>query len=365
MKGYYIHFDGSKTPGVNKKIKMQTEALQQYFDMEEIEITYIPKSLLWRVLRLLPFGGIERDYESCLAKLKNPDFVYIRRTLADRYYIRFLRKIKKINPECKILIEIYTYPYDKDEFSKWYVLPFYWKEKWNRRKVSDLIDRYVTVSKDDYIFGKQTLKISNGIFVDRVKPAEYTEKENGRIDMIAVAYMQKQHGYERILEGMYLYYKNGGTRPVYLHLVGDGPEKERYRQLAGTYQIDKNVIFYPTMQGDELEAVFQNKDIAVAALGLYKNGVYYESGLKTREYLAKGIPMVTSCIVDVFEKSSFQYYCSFPNDDTPIDMSKIIDFFDDIIQEGRSEVQKKIRQFAKENVDMEKVMKPVIEYLKL
>lgn len=365
MKGYYIHFDGSKTPGVNKKIKMQVKEFQKYFDLEELEISFIPKSLLWRIFRLLPFGGIERDYKSCLKKMKAPDFVYIRRTLADKYYIQFLKEIKRKYPKCKILIEIFTYPYDKDEFSSWFAFPLYWKEKWNRKKIPTLIDRYVTVSEDDYILGKETLKISNGIFVDQVKLPMYNKKEDGRIDMLAVAVMQSHHGYERIIEGMHAYYQNGGERQVYLHLVGNGPEKNFYQELVKQYGLDEKVLFYSELLGVELENVYNNKDIAVSSLGCYKKNINYLSALKTREYLAAGLPMVTGCKIDVFEKKNCNFYCAFPNDESLIDINRIISFCDEINRNGKEEVQKKIKQYAKETVDMDIAMAPVIRYLRV
>lgn len=363
MKGYYIHFDGSRTPGVCKKIKMQIEELRKYFDVEEIEIHFIPKNLLQRMLRMLPFGAVARDYEKCLEKLVQPDFVYIRRTLADRYYIRFLKKIKEAYPKCRVLIEVYTYPYDKDEFGKWYALPRYCKEAWNRKKIPAWMDRYVTVSKEEWIFGKQTIRISNGIQTDQIKPVSNTSGKGGQFDMIAVAFMQKQHGYERVIEGMYDYYQNGGNRQVYLHLVGDGPEKRRYQKLVKKRGLEEKVRFYPNLTGEELDHVFEQKDIAISALGLYKNGIYYESSLKSREYLARGLPMVTGCEVDVFEKKKCDYNCRFPNDGSKIPICRILAFCDRLYAKGRKDVQKNIRQYAEEMVGMETAMKAVIDYL--
>lgn len=364
MKGYYIHFDGSRTPGVRKKIKMQIRELQNYFDMEEIEIRLIPGNLLQRILRQLPFGAVARDYEGCLEKLDQPDFVYIRRTLADRYYIRFLKTIRQAYPQCRVLIEIYTYPYDKDEFGKWYAWPRYCKEVWNRKKIPAWIDRYVTVSREEWIFGKETIRISNGIQIDQIRPVSGISEKGEQLDMIAVAYMQKQHGYERIIEGMYDYYQNGGDRQVYLHLVGDGPEKSRYQKLVKKRGLEKKVLFYPNLTGEKLDRVFEQKDIAIAALGLYKNGICYESSLKSREYLARGLPMVTGCEVDVFEKKKCDFHCGFPNDGSGISIQRILAFCDRLYAKGRRDVQNHIRQYAQEMVSMDKAMKEVVDYLR-
>ena len=52
----------------------------------------------------------------------------MRRAVADRKYLQFWKKIKERFPQCKIIVEIFTYPYDKDEFAKWDAWPFYIKE---------------------------------------------------------------------------------------------------------------------------------------------------------------------------------------------------------------------------------------------
>lgn len=363
MKGCYIHFDGSRTPGVCRKINMQIQVLRRYFEVEEMELSFVPKNLLQRILRMLPFGAVEREYEKCLTNMHRPDFVYIRRTAADRLFIRFLQRLRKAYPECRILIELYTYPYDKDEFGKWYRLPYYCKEVYHRRKIPALIDRYVTVSKDERIFGKETIRIMNGILLEQVKTASCKDEPDGRIDMAAAAFMQKQHGYERVIKGLYHYYQAGGNRKVYFHLAGEGPEKSNYQKLVKKYQLEKNVLFYPELVGEQLDDFFERKDIAVSALGLYKNGVYYESSLKSREYLARGLPMITGCTVDVFEKKPCGYYCSFPNDRSSIDIEQVLIFCDKLYARGGQSVRKDIRSYAEEMVSMDTAMKAVVDYL--
>ena len=115
-KGYYIHFDAKKTPGVKKKIDMQIEELQKYYIMAEINIMPERVNLFKRICRLFPGGAIERTYSEAITTMQNPDFIYIRRATADKKYVDFLCNIKQKWPVCKIIIEIFTYPYDRDEF---------------------------------------------------------------------------------------------------------------------------------------------------------------------------------------------------------------------------------------------------------
>ena len=97
-KGYYIHFQGRESIGVSKKIDMQLRAPD--------------RSLVQRVFGLFPTASIARDYDEALKKLDSPDFIYVRRTVADRAYLTFWESVKERYPACKIIIEIFTYPYD-------------------------------------------------------------------------------------------------------------------------------------------------------------------------------------------------------------------------------------------------------------
>ena len=113
-KGYYIHFQGRQSIGVSKKIDMQMEEFSRYYDMKELEVQTLDRTLLQRISGLFPTASITRDYEKKLEELENPDFIYVRRTVADRQYIKFWKKVKEKYPDCKIIVEIFTNPYDKD-----------------------------------------------------------------------------------------------------------------------------------------------------------------------------------------------------------------------------------------------------------
>ncbi|MCM1297029.1 MAG: hypothetical protein NC311_15935, partial [Muribaculaceae bacterium] len=204
-KGYYIHFQGRQSIGVSKKIDMQLEEFGKFFSMREIEVITPARPLVKRVLGLFPTASIERDYEEAFARLEEPDFLYVRRTVADRAYLRFWKKVKERYPDCRIVVELFTYPYDKDDFGKWNAWPFYLKELIYRPRLRRYVDRFVTYTDDQEIFGIPTIRSANGINVESVAEigGEYLEKQ---INMIAVAFMQRHHGYERIIEGMRAYY---------------------------------------------------------------------------------------------------------------------------------------------------------------
>lgn len=365
-KGYYIHFGGRESIGVSKKIDMQIEEFGKHFDVRELEVRAAERSLAERVIGLFPTMSIRREYEQAFTELDQPDFLYVRRTVADRAYLRFWKKIRERYPDCKIIIELFTYPYDKDDFGKWNAWPFYLKERLYRPKLKKYVDRFVTYTEHGEIFGIPTIHSANGINVDSIKQVEGAYRE-GEINLIGVAFMQRHHGYERIIEGLKEYY--GGETPdwrVNLRLVGDGPEKARYQDLVERYRLEDYVKFYPTLTGEKLDELYNESDIALVSFGMYKLGFYGRlCALKSRKCLAKGMPLITGCVIDVIPED-YPYAGVFPNDDSMVDIEEVVAFYKRVKdrKDSKKELADTIRQFAAEHVSMEAVMRPVVEYIK-
>lgn len=364
-RGYYVHFEGRSSIGVSKKIDMQTASLSKHFQMGEVEVRSVNRSLIQRMLGLFPTASIKRNYKNALLQIENPDFLYARRAVADRAYVNFWKTIKQKYPGCKLIIEVFTYPYDKDDFAHWDAWPFYIKERLYRKKLKKYVDAFVTYSEDTEIFGVPTIRTINGIQLENIIPAKGFYRED-KITMIAVAYMQSHHGYERIIEGLHQYYLNSGSKyTVDLFLIGDGPEKPYYQSLVSKYHLENYVRFYPTMSGDALDEMYDISDIALASFGTYKKGVYTRlSALKTREYLAKGMPIITGCEIDVLD-SQYEYVRNFPNNAEPVNIEEVVAFYQNIKQKAKDKqaVINTIRQFAESHVSMDSAMKPIINYI--
>lgn len=363
-KGYYIHFEGRSSVGVSKKIDMQMEEFSKYFEMKEIEIRATKRNMLQRIIGLFPSASIKRSYEEALRELDDPCFIYARRSVADHDYLYFWKQVKEYFPNCKVVIEIFTYPYDKDDFAKWNAWPFYIKEKIYRPKLKKYVDRFVTYSADDMIFGIPTIRTTNGINVNAMKlvDGEYKEK---LVTLIGVAYMQRQHAYERIIEGLSRYYQKKREYRVRLMLVGDGPEKKKYEKLTHKYGLEEYVDFYPVTSGEELDRLYDQADIALSAFGMYKVGYTAAIGaLKTRECLAKGVPIISGSPIDVLEKD-FTYALICSNDASAVDMEKVVSFFDTIRKRHvtKKDVAQTIRKLTEQRISNEHLMKPIIEYV--
>lgn len=80
--------------------------------------------------------------------------------------------------------------------------------------------------------------------------------------------------------------------------------------------------------------------------------------------MAKGLPVISGCKISLLEDVNPPYICEIENNATPMDISKIIRFYDNLCDEvDQKAVTLRIRKFAKENMDMPVVMQPILKYL--
>lgn len=364
MKGLYIAGDYKHIPGVEKKVQSQIESFNKGgFNIKRYNMER--DNLVNKVIMRLPFESNKPSMK--IDKINQIDYLYIRKPFINKGFIKELKRIKSIKKELKIMIEIPTYPYDQEIVNKKSNMFILIKEKKWRKELYSYVDRIITYSKDEKIFGIKTLRISNGINIDSIKPRIPVKFTNNReINIIAVASFSEWHGYDRFIEGLANYYKKDYLYSIVLHLVGDGKEVERYKQLVEKYKLAEKVIFYGKQVGEDLDKVYDKCDIALDAMGRHRSGVFYNSSLKGKEYAAKGIPSVSGVETEFDYVEEFKYYLRVPADESPINMDTIIKFYCDIYMNGeeRDYIVDKIRTFAEENFDMKDCLKPVMDYIK-
>lgn len=362
----------SENNGVIKKIWNQYKIFQQSYDTyligyfgEEIgllhndEITVLSKSGSKGHRRFKLYAAAKKFAQS------NPaSFYYVRYGFSDASFISMLRTIKSM--EALVILEIPTYPYTRDFYKDRLVqrmimrpLDYYYRKKLNR-----YVDRIVTFSEDKEIFSIPCMNIVNGICVNEV-PVRKPESHPNVIHLVGVASMRNFHGYDRVIDGMHEYYKNGGKKRLVFHVVGEGPELTGYKKLVKNHHLEEQVIFHGFLAGQKLDEIFNMSDIAVECLGCHRNHIYLESSLKSREYAAKGLPFISSCKIDVFPED-YPYLLNAPGDESPLDMGKVIGFCQEIYEkESVQTVIQNMRSYALSHCDMKNVMKPILDYYQI
>lgn len=281
--------------------------------------------------------------------------VYVRYShFANPFFNRFLKRLKQKG--IIILLEIPTFPYDGEYVGAVLSLKIMkCIEGFYRNSFHKYVTRIVTFSNQDEIFRTKTIKIHNGIDLSAVQQKQETDNID-EVHLIAVAVINRWHGYDRIIEGLQRYYSGQASKKVILHIVGDTGNKESlyYKRLTENYGLEEFINFHGFKSGDELSNLFNKADMAIGPLGFHRVGVEYITPIKLAEYAARGLPFIYSGVNDLFDKQPFVVKTT--PDESPIDISVLVDFCDKNVF-----TPWEIRKFAEDNLTWEIQMKRIVE----
>ena len=182
----------------------------------------------------------------------------------------------------------------------------------------------------DIIFGQKTINISNGVDFDNTPIHSDFESRPSSLHLIGVAEVHYWHGFDRLIAGIGEYYKTGGQRDVYFHLVGgihpslmqDSLQAPGLKTLIDKYDISNRIIFYGTLFGKDLDAVFEKCQFAIGSLARHRSGITVIKTLKNREYATRGLPFMYSEQDSDFDNQP--YVIKAPSDESPIDIKQIM-----------------------------------------
>lgn len=324
--------------GVSKKILYQKKALEEnghrvylmhvksdgksislYIDDKEIGIFH--HKYLW--LFSLYFLG---QYILPYVKEYGIHYVYVRYTFfASPFTVLLFKRLRSLG--LKIALEIPSYPYD-NEFKTFKLRIFSLWEKCWRLQLAKYVDSIVTFSKFDSIWRRPTLKIKNGIDFSKVPIRQKNRVIKEQLVIIAVANIAFWHGFDRIIEGLNLYYRENKFRDVkvYLKIVGKG-NKQTYDflvNLVKKYNLRDYVSFYGEQYGKSLDELFETADLAIGCLGCHRKKIKEISSLKNVEYAARGIPFIYSEQNPDFD--NMPYVKKELPDDSPINIQELVEW---------------------------------------
>jgi len=360
-KLYFLVSEGWNSPsGVGKKIK--NEILS--FELKGYEVSRVNVAKTPKLSQLIPF--CDTHYWGRIDLPKDSDVIFIRYEFCSWPFIRFLKKIKKNNLKSSIVLEIASYPYENE--LKKLRNPFrYWRDLYYSRFLKKYVDLVVSPSNIANIHGIETINIVNCINVDEIKslPKEYVG--NGKvINIIAVAQVAFYYGYDRLIKGIANYYRNVNNaekHEICFHLVGEGPAISDLKNMCEMLKVSDKVVFHGFKTGEELDKVYELADVGIDVLGSHRKGEKTFGTLKSREYIAKGLPFVTEYELPDSIKPISSYILKVPDDESDILVDDIIRFVDIIRQESRQDIIESMRSFAYSYCDVSVAMNPVIEYL--
>lgn len=367
MKALFLIFHGfDKANGISKKIHYQVKALKNcgldvrtcYYDIspegnrrwmvDDEVIANLGNGTLGKIRKRIDYDCIA-DY----ARRERIEFVYIRSNHnANPFTISLVHRMK--SQGAKVVMEIPTYPYDQ-EYTALSMKCNLLSDRSFRNRLAGTLDRIVTFSNEETIFGAPTIRISNGIDFEAIPMKKRTNEDNDtngtydtngtsrEIHLLSVAEVHYWHGIDRLVKGLAEYYQGEHKYKVYFHIVGPlsgEREKEEILPVITNNNLEQYVILYGPLHGEALDARFEQADFAIGSLGRHRSGITHIKTLKNREYAARGLAFTYSETDEDFDH--MPYVWKVPADESPICIAELIDFQQSLSitpQEIRNSVQ--------------------------
>ncbi|MEG1842254.1 MAG: glycosyltransferase family 1 protein [Alistipes sp.] len=339
MKGLFLVFHGiSAHSGISKKIAAQCQALCRCgVTMQLCYLRVMPDGARQRLVDecvIADFGGGVRGrvlHRVCFddvvsyVRTHGIDFLYVRYDHNPTpFTIHFLREMKR--EKVQIALEIPTYPYDCEARGQALSIRFkLFIDRCFRQRFMRYVDRIVTFSDDEQIFGCPTIRISNGVDFSQI-PLVHAKEPTADFYLLGVANIHAWHGFDRVLAGLAVYYRQPQSQCVRFILVGDGDSKllDAYRNTIRESGLESYVEITGPLAGDALDAVFNRCDLGVGSLARHRSGIQKIRTLKNREYAARGIPFIYSECDDDFDLQP--YVMKIAADESPLDIEAVVRF---------------------------------------
>ncbi|MBW7982618.1 glycosyltransferase family 4 protein [Enterobacillus tribolii] len=134
----------------------------------------------------------------------------------------------------------------------------------------------------------KTYVVENGVDPTRFSPREETARTPVTICFLGT--LKPWHGLSTLIDAFILLHQRGSS--ALLSIIGNGPEYEPLRARLDQHGLLPMTRFSGSVSPDRVPALLADADIAVAPYPRLDN--FYFSPLKIYEYMAAGLPVVTS-----------------------------------------------------------------------
>jgi len=149
-----------------------------------------------------------------------------------------------------------------------------------------------------FFLSKKTILIGNGVDVESIPLRGSAPKwpgTNKTLNLVAVGTVATWHGWDKVLTVIKeLKDENFQDFNIFFKIIGDGPEVIKLKKMSSQLNITENVEFLGFLSGEKLYSHYSDAHIGVGSLGWSRIGVEVASPIKSREYLAAGLPVLYS-----------------------------------------------------------------------
>lgn len=206
--------------------------------------------------------------------------------------------------------------------------------------VTDEIRDYQIARAGGRVVGRT---VANGVDVDSIAPTAFVPFDGRELRLAFMASSHAVwHGTDRLLAMLRTY---RGKVPIRVDMVGHGSGTPGTEERVGPAA----TIFHHGMRsGADLDAVLAGATVGVSTLAFHRTGLRQAAVLKTREYLARGLPTVIGYDdVDVPDDTPFVLRVS--KDDAPLSAEALLAFAERV--SSRRDLAKDVRGFASAALD--------------
>lgn len=358
--------------GTTKKIKEQILSLRNlgysvfytayleegvaiFNDADEIQIE---KKIVTNLSIFKKFIRITNLIKISILYLNNHkfDFFILRINFISRLFISLLKTMRQKGSV--IMMETLSYFQDMklSQLRGFGYFLIYYSIYFNRNNLKRLVDFALTEGPMENFFGIPAIEINMGVDVLNTTPHKYLGNRN-EIHLVMVGCDSFYHGTDRILKSFKKYLMIPNNITIYLNLVGKILPKDQ--KLIKKLKIQSSVFLHGELHGVMLDRVYSNCNIALGPLAQFRAGKK-DTGLKTKEYFARGIPYITSGI-DSKVPNDYPYVLIVPNDNSIIDFKKIINFNNFLIK--NSDIVNSMRNFSIVNFSWSTIYTNLFKYI--
>ena len=130
--------------------------------------------------------------------------------------------------------------------------------------------------------------------------------------------------------------------------MGDGPIRAGLEQLAEELGIADRVEFAGVHHGASLDSLFERAHVGLGSLALFRKGLSFASSLKSREYVARGLPFVSAGADPDFDPAPDFVFMA-PNTDRPLDTQALVQWYAGL--RGDPHLATRLRDYASRHLD--------------
>ena len=357
--------------GITKKIRSEIHALRRMgkevtytaYDGDGVSVFDNNDTVIFHKKYPTPIGTLNRKLRyywlektalSYLKKAEGFDLGYIRMGAPNGTFFKILKELKKRN--CPMIGEAHAY-FPGIQYKTLGGKYITWMYHLHKKEFKKYIEYFLVEGSFSQMYDVPAYSMSIGVDVSAIKPHAYSGAPEA-LNMISVSNETAYHGYDRIIESLRAYKQQKPDAQVFVHLVGT--TSPQTKQLVEKYQLDQSVILYGKKSGTELVEIYSKCNVGLGPFGQHRVGGKKDTGLKTKEYFAKGLPYVYSGSEPTVPED-YPYICNFPSDESLIDFDRVWEFYESYRSDPN--VVANMRAFAAEHYSWDTIMKEALSRL--